>query len=119
MKKLKENTSQSTIPVLQAGKKTEEDPVGYPTYLEGDDIYKKYKEEKDINPENISENKDINEVDNTDPNNEKKFGDDSLGNDLDVPGSELDDAQEKVGSEDEENNYYSLGGDDHNDLDED
>jgi len=24
-----------------------------------------------------------------------------------------------IGSEDEENNYYSLGGDDHNDLDED
>jgi len=31
---------------------------------------------------------------------------------LDVPGSELDDAQEKVGNKDEENNYYSLGGDD-------
>lgn len=33
------------------------------------------------------------------------------GNELDVPGSELDDAQEEIGSEDEENNYYSLGGD--------
>jgi hypothetical protein len=31
----------------------------------------------------------------------------------------LDDEQEKNGSEDEENNYYSLGGDGHNDLDED
>jgi hypothetical protein len=31
--------------------------------------------------------------------------------DLDVPGAELDDASEEVGSEDEENNYYSLGGD--------
>ena len=40
------------------------------------------------------------------------------GDDLDVPGSELDDQQESIGSEDEENNYYSLGGDDHNDLDE-
>ena len=30
---------------------------------------------------------------------------------LDVPGSELDDAQEEIGSEDEENNYYSMGGD--------
>jgi len=37
---------------------------------------------------------------------------------LDVPGSELDDENEKIGEEDEENNYYSLGGDDHNDLDE-
>jgi hypothetical protein len=37
---------------------------------------------------------------------------------LDVPGSELDDADEAIGSEDEENNYYSLGGDEHDDLDE-
>jgi hypothetical protein len=41
------------------------------------------------------------------------------GADLDVPGSELDDQQENVGSEDEENNYYSIGGDNHNNLDED
>ena len=38
--------------------------------------------------------------------------------DLDVPGSELDDEMEIIGSEDEENNYYSIGGDDHDDLDE-
>lgn len=31
--------------------------------------------------------------------------------DLDIPGSELDDEQEEKGSEDEENNSYSLGGD--------
>jgi len=36
-----------------------------------------------------------------------------------VPGSELDDEQEAIGNEDEENNYYSLGGDNHNDLEED
>jgi hypothetical protein len=41
------------------------------------------------------------------------------GEDLDVPGSELDDADEATGDEDEENNYYSLGGEDHNDLEED
>ena len=40
------------------------------------------------------------------------------GKDLDVPGSELDDDLENVGSEDEENNYYSIGGDDHDDLEE-
>jgi len=34
---------------------------------------------------------------------------DFSGNDLDVPGSELDDASEDIGSEDEENNSYSLG----------
>jgi hypothetical protein len=36
---------------------------------------------------------------------------DMSGADLDIPGTELDDAGEEVGSEDEENNYYSLGGD--------
>ena len=38
--------------------------------------------------------------------------------DLDVPGAELDDENEAIGEEDEENNYYSLGGDRHEDLDE-
>jgi hypothetical protein len=32
---------------------------------------------------------------------------DMEGNDLVVPGSELDDEQEEIGSEDEENNFYS------------
>jgi hypothetical protein len=44
---------------------------------------------------------------------------DFAGQDLDVPGSEEDDAQEALGSEDEENNPYSLGGDRHEDLEED
>lgn len=35
--------------------------------------------------------------------------------DLDIPGSELDDDNEEIGAEDEENNYYSLGGDRHED----
>lgn len=35
------------------------------------------------------------------------------GEELDVPGAELDDDMEELGSEDEENNYYSLGGDNH------
>jgi hypothetical protein len=36
---------------------------------------------------------------------------DMAGKDLDVPGAELDDETEAIGSEDEENNSYSLGGD--------
>ena len=44
--------------------------------------------------------------------------DELLAEGLDVPGSELDDENEKIGEEDEENNYYSLGGDGHNDLEE-
>jgi len=42
-----------------------------------------------------------------------------VGADLDIPGAELDDPDEAMGEEDEENNYYSLGGDDHDDLEED
>jgi len=38
---------------------------------------------------------------------------------LDVPGAELDDEQEEIGSEDEENNYYSIGDASHDDLEED
>jgi len=41
------------------------------------------------------------------------------GDELDVPGSELDDRDESTGDEDEENNYYSLGGDDKENLEED
>ena len=40
------------------------------------------------------------------------------GEDLDVPGAELDDANEEIGAEDEENNYYSLGGDNHHNLED-
>jgi hypothetical protein len=41
------------------------------------------------------------------------------GDELDVPGSEDDDDMENIGEEDEENNSYSIGGDKHNDLEED
>lgn len=78
-------------------------------------MYFRSVEEWDLNPEDPSSIKS--------PNlkvglpNEQTFNDGS-GDDLDVPGSELDDEQEATGNEDEENNYYSLGGDDHNDLEE-
>lgn len=39
--------------------------------------------------------------------------------DLDIPGADLDDESEELGEEDEENNYYSLGGDRHENLEED
>ena len=44
---------------------------------------------------------------------------DFAGKDLDVPGAQLDDRDEAVGDEDEENNLYSLGGENHEDLEED
>ena len=90
---------------------------GYPLYPVNEDIYNKSREEENVNPEDISTHKEPNEKDNS--ANEKDFAEDKSGSDLDVPGAELDDEQEAIGCEDEENNYYSLGGDDHNDLDED
>lgn len=85
---------------------------GYPTYPESEDIYAQGKEEKELDPEQITISKENEELGR---NNEKDFNEDKVGDDLDVPGSELDDDEEEIGSEDEENNYYSLGGDDHED----
>lgn len=44
---------------------------------------------------------------------------DRTGDDLDVSGGEMDDENENIGEEDEENNYYSLGGDRQDKLDDD
>jgi hypothetical protein len=74
-----------------------------PEYPAGEDIFRKAKELP------LKE-----EIQETMQNRTVKLGDD-----LDVPGSELDDSDEEIGEEDEENNYYSIGGDDHNDLEED
>ena len=83
---------------------------GYPTYPASEDIYNQGKAEKEINPEDVTEFK-ISKKNGD--NNENDFKNDLSGSDLDVPGSELDDVQEEIGSEDEENNLYSLGGDNH------
>jgi hypothetical protein len=96
-----------------------ENSEGYPLYPSSEDIYGKYKKDRQANPEDPSNLKDQIYDNKTGKFNEKAFEDDLTGDDLDIPGSELDDELELIGSEDEENNYYSLGGDDHNDLDED
>jgi hypothetical protein len=46
-----------------------------------------------------------------DPLNEKTSANAASGSDLDVPGADDDDLDEKIGEEDEENNQFSLGGD--------
>jgi hypothetical protein len=42
----------------------------------------------------------------------------TTGDTLDVPGGELDDVMEQIGAEDEENNFYSLGSDINDALEE-
>jgi hypothetical protein len=50
--------------------------------------------------------------DDGEPLNEKTSANAISGSDLDVPGADDDDENEELGEEDEENNPYSLGGDD-------
>lgn len=76
-----------------------------PVYKKEDDIYNQEKEEP-------LEDDDA-------PGKKRTRNESGPGDDLDIPGAELDDSDEVIGEEDEENNYYSLGGDDHNDLEED
>lgn len=82
------------------------------SYPASDDIYNKSKHEFDIDPENTSAHKEANE------SAGKNENDKITEAELDVPGSELDDQLEIIGSEDEENNYYRLGLDNHNELEE-
>jgi hypothetical protein len=93
------------------------DPKNF-QYPPSEDIYKQSREMTEIDPEDPSKLKEPIEDDFERLMNEKDFKDDVSGSDLDVPGSELDDEQEKTGNEDEENNHYSIGGDNHNDLEE-
>ncbi len=71
---------------------------GDPVYDSKEDVYAKSKIVESVSPEEELS--------------------DELDEDLDVPGSDLDDQDESVGEEDEENNYYSIGGEDHDDIDE-
>ena len=79
----------------------------YPLYPDCEDIYVKFKKDDDLDTDDISNLKKSGEEILSDA--EKEFNDDIPGSDLDIPGTELDDIQEMIGSEDEENNYYSLG----------
>lgn len=120
---MKSNDNQSDRPLRHSGHRIASDKEGYPVYPAEEDIYSKYHEEKDVNPEDISESKKFDLNKDSFPGNENTSSTSIInglnvnmpGSDLDIPGSELDDEMENVGSEDEENNYYSLGGDEHND----
>ena len=83
----------------------EDEKFPLPIYKKEDDIYNREKEKSLDNEEDVAKR--------------KQGQDEGPGEDLDVPGAELDDANEGIGEEDEENNYYSLGGDAHDNLEED
>ena len=92
---------------------------GYPLYPDKDDIYNRAKEIKDVDPDDLSRIKDTGNKFELDPDEELEIDGNVLEDELDIPGSELDDDQENIGNEDEENNYYSIGGDNHENLEED
>lgn len=89
---------------------------GYPAYPASEDITSRG-EQEDLDVENVTRSSRINNELARDVAN---FSEEEVEEEgLDVPGSELDDEDEFIGEEDEENNYYSLGGDRHEDLEED
>ena len=113
---MKKQDKKLNLPDNQIDNKEENILPGYPVYPDSEDIYKKFQEEEEINPEDTSKTKVPNS---TNEIRKNELDEEQSEEDLDIPGSELDDQQEEIGSEDEENNYYSIGGDDHIDLDED
>ncbi|NGY37906.1 hypothetical protein FQU23_010320 [Flavobacterium sp. XN-5] len=116
MKKQDGNSDTKSSKAEQVNKDEIADSLNYPP---SEDIYNQLHKESDINPADISKNKIPVEINNRSELNQKDFEEDMVGGDLDIPGAELDDAQEEIGSEDEENNHYSIGGDNHNNLEED
>jgi hypothetical protein len=88
---------------------------GYPMYPANEDITYRG-EQEDLDVEKVTRSSRIN-------NELAREASDNSGepdqDGLDVPGADLDDQNEMIGEEDEENNYYSLGGDRHEDLEED
>lgn len=107
---------EDNIPAEKRDKAENKDFPGYPLYPASEDIYNQGKE-VNLDPNDLSKVK--KQEENPGKRNQKDFEEDMTGEDLDVPGSEADEAKGDPGSADEENNYYSLGGDNHNDLEED
>lgn len=118
---------------LNHATETEKPLPGYTLYPAEEDIYAKgerepYNEESDIAAQKLTEEDRFNKIDaarkgeeGEDDNdwNEQGYDEDEMGDDLDVPGSELDDDWEAIGEEDEENNFYSISDNEEEDDDED
>jgi hypothetical protein len=113
MNNMKKELNNNPFDVMKANEE-KDNLLEYPLYPDSEDIYNKFKEEPGLDPEDPSKRKTMVGIDDVASDIDKESG-----SDLDIPGAELDDELEMIGSEDEENDYYSLGGDDHNDLDED
>ena len=101
-------------------KNTAKDENQIPDFLNyppSEDIYNMGKEEKDIDPEDPTKKKTFDAPNSLAPSSEETDNA-HLGSDLDIPGVEFDNWQVDIANEDEENDYYSIGGDNHTDLEE-
>jgi hypothetical protein len=108
----KEQTDKPQPPGIEGQEqKREKTFPGYPAYPADEDIMNKG-EKEDLDVENLTRSDRGHKKSKDQPAPDEEA-------DLDVPGAELDDREEEIGEEDEENNFYSLGGDRHEDLEED
>jgi hypothetical protein len=96
----------------QVGNQEKDELEGYPLYPEEEDIFLKGKRNRKLNPDDV-----LNFTLPEKPGNKKNPNENSVSEDLDLLEVEPDE-EVQLGIEDEENNYYSLGGDDHIDLEE-
>ena len=116
-------TALSNPATSKTGIKNEPELPGYPIYPPSEDVFGQLERVDETSIEEETEIQLPFEKDLLERPNSPDFTDGSADErelnpsteELDVPGSELDDAQEQIGNEDEENNYYSLGGDNHDD----
>jgi hypothetical protein len=115
MKEIEKNSGTNGLEQKKEDKNKLPDSLLYPPE---EDIYRKFHKESDIDPEDISKKKIPIEINNISELNQKEFDEDMSGADLDIPGPEFDDEYISTGEEDEENSHYSIGGDDHNNLEE-
>lgn len=98
-----------------AGDQGRANSMGPEPGVEGEDLKIRMGTEADVNDDDLEI---LNSTDG-EIGRPQNVSNEDLDTDLDVPGSELDDANEEIGEEDEENNYYSLGGDRHDGQEED
>lgn len=105
-------TEKHKTPEQLENEKQEKEFPGYPPYPKSEDIFNRGTRDENVDPDDKSE---ISTTQGRTPKAPGNRGEEEL----DIPGTELDDASEDIGTEDEENNYYSLGGDNHEDLEED
>lgn len=94
----------------------------HPLAAEGDDVERTTPADSDVTAEELKLigsdelNSDMGEDDEL---KKRTWEVDMVGEDLDIPGPEPDVENENIADDDEENNLFSLGGDRHDDLDED